>query len=652
MTSGLFDWSATQGLVPHASCLLWNRDLLRLFAVSDSVIAFSYYSIPFGLAYFAWRRADLAYRWMVLLFAAFILACGTNHMLDVWTLWHPSYVLQGTVKALTAGISLATAVLLWRLIPHALALPGPAQLAALNRDLSQEAEQRRQAVQRLRVEATQRERIQHELSLNEARLRAILDTAIEGIIVFDGNGRIETANPAAASMFGYEGASLVGKEMTRLIPDPGFEWHAENVVRELSGSRRDGGTFPLEIAVGRFSSADSGNYVGLVRDISLRKASEAALRDSEKRLELALLGSDLGTWDWNLATGQIVFSDRWATMLGYEPSEIRSDIQQWEKLVHPDDLPRVQALLDEHLRGLTPLYEAEHRLVTSGGEWLWVLSRGRVMEREPGGTPLRASGTHMDITARKQLELRLAEQNEELAYAQQFTTAGEIAAMMAHELNQPLAALSNYLGGAKLRFGPLLADNPQLLQIIDSALRLSDRAAGVISGIRNLVRKHDFQPAWVTIDQLLEETLQLVSPDLHLRRVRLVVDLPPHLPPVWGQLVLLKQLFLNLVTNGVEAMRDTFRSRRVLTLSARQVDATALRIDVSDTGAGIAPGLEDRMFKPFVSSKPEGLGLGLAICRSIVELHGGEIEAESVHGEGTTFHVTLPLSREEADCGV
>jgi PAS domain S-box-containing protein len=453
-------------------------------------------------------------------------------------------------------------------------------------------------------------------------------------------------------MFGCEGASLAGEEIARLIPDPGFEWHAENVVREMSGRRPDGRTFPLEIAVGRFSSPDRGNYVGLVRDITRRKAHEAALRDSEKRLELALLGSDLGTWDWNLATGRVVFSDRWATMLGYEPSELQFDLPRWKKLVHPVDLPRVLALLDQHLRGLTPLYEAEHRLVTSGGEWLWVLSRGRVMEREPGGTPLRASGTHMDITARKQLELRLAEQNEELAYAQQFTMAGEIAAMMAHELNQPLAALSNYLGGAKLRFGPLLAENPQLQQIIDSALRLSDRAAGVISGIRNLVRKHDFQPAWVTLDQLFVETLQLVSADLHLRRVRLVVDLPPHLPPVWGQLVLLKQLFLNLVTNGVEAMRGTFRSRRVLTLSARQMDDMVLKIDVSDTGSGIASGLEDRMVKPFVSTKPEGLGPGLAICRSIVELHGGRIEAESVHGVGTTFHVTLPFRREEDDCAV
>lgn len=648
MTTSLFPWATIPELPPHASCLLWNRELIRLFAVSDSVIALSYYSIPFALAYFAFRRPDLAYRWMILLFAAFIFACGTNHVLDVWTLWHPSYSVQGVVKAVTAVVSLATAVLLWRLMPGALAVPSAAQLAAVNSELAREAEQRRVAFGRLEREASRREQAQHQLRANEARLRAILDTAVEGIIVFDGNGTIETVNPAVAAMFGYSDTELPGRQLRRLMPDTAFESSAVGNIRETTGMRRDGGSFPLEMAVGRFAIEERTGFVGIVRDITRRKASEAALRESEKRLELALLGSDLGTWDWNIATGRVIFSDRWATMLGYAPREIEPTFTQWEKLVHPDDLPRVAALLDRHLQGRSPLYEAEHRLATRGGGWLWVLARGRVLERDAAGVPLRASGTHMDISARKQLELRLAEQNEELAQARQLTTAGEIAGMMAHELNQPLAALSNYLGGAKLRFGPLLREHPQLDQAIDAALRLSERAAEVVSGIRNLVRRHEFRPTWVSIDQLIEETLQIVSADLHQRRVRFVNAVSSQLPPVWGQLVLLKQLFLNLVLNAVEAMRDTPRSRRVLTLAAHQVDAAALQIAVSDTGSGIAPGLADRMFKPFVSTKPDGMGLGLAICRSIVEVHGGRIEAESCAAGGTIFRVTLPLDSEEA----
>jgi PAS domain-containing protein len=140
MLEHLADWFSTDLFMPHGMCLVWRQDLVWLHVVSDALIALSYFSIPFTLVYFVRKRADLAYPWMFLLFAVFILACGTTHLFAVWTMWYPDYVWQGLVKAATAAVSVASAVLLWPLIPKALAIPSPAQLASANTQLRESEE--------------------------------------------------------------------------------------------------------------------------------------------------------------------------------------------------------------------------------------------------------------------------------------------------------------------------------------------------------------------------------------------------------------------------------------------------------------------------------------------------------------------------------
>jgi diguanylate cyclase (GGDEF)-like protein/PAS domain S-box-containing protein len=140
------------------------------------------------------------------------------------------------------------------------------------------------------------------------------------------------------------------------------------------------------------------HFIAQIQDISGRHRDRQKLEESEQRLEFALLGADLGTWDWNLETGHVEFNERWAAMLGYQLSEIEPNVRTWERLVHPDDLPRVMQILESHIRGELPIYETEHRMLSNSGEWVWILDRGRVVERAPDGRALRASGTHLDIT--------------------------------------------------------------------------------------------------------------------------------------------------------------------------------------------------------------------------------------------------------------
>jgi PAS domain S-box-containing protein len=164
--------------------------------------------------------------------------------------------------------------------------------------------------------------------------------------------------------------------------------------------------------------------LGIYEDITVRKATEEVIKLTQERLELAIKGADLGTWDWNLKTGALALNDRWAEMLGYRPDEVEPHYHSWENLAHPEDLPATMSVLNAHLAGKTPLYETEHRLRHKSGEWVWVLDRGKVIERDAQGQPLRACGTHLDITARKQAEAELQFRNVILSTQQEVSIDG------------------------------------------------------------------------------------------------------------------------------------------------------------------------------------------------------------------------------------
>jgi two-component system sensor kinase FixL len=532
MLENLQHWLSPKAFMPHGACLVWNPGLIQLHVVSDALIALSYYSIPFGLAYFARRRTDLVYRWMFQLFAAFILACGTTHLFDILILWYPAYAAQGLIKAVTAAISLSGAVLLWPVVRHALVLPSPSQLAAVNARLSLEAASHRRSVERLEAEAAERRQLEEKLKRNEARLRTILDTAVEGIVTIDGRGVIEMCNPAAARMFGYSAEELLGQPIARLMPPPQRDAHDGYLARsriggdgralfsgrELTGLRKDGSTFPVEVAVGSFESGGR-HFTGILRDITERKA----------------------------------------------------------------------------------------------------------------------------------LEERLQRQQAELIHAQRLTTAGELAATMAHELNQPLGAIANYLGGAILRFREVLEAHPSLGDAINETLRLSKRAAEIVYGIRDLVRRHESGREWLTVDAIVTAALALARPELARRNIKVVRKILPGLPPIWGQRVHLQQLLLNLMLNAMEAMESADPGGRELTLyGTGEAGGAAVEIGVGDTGGGVAPDLEAMIFEPFVTTKSEGMGLGLSICRTIVEAHGGRIAAAAAGGGGALFTVSLPTGGENS----
>ncbi len=259
----------------------------------------------------------------------------------------------------------------------------------------------------------------------ESRLRLFevaLDSAANGIVITDIKGKIEWANLAFTQMTGYCLEEALGCNPSQLVNsgkhDQAFYrqmWQtilAGQVWRgELINRHKDGSLYDESMAIAPVTAGDGliHNFVAIKQDITKRKAAESLIQKSEQQLELALAGSGLGLWDWQVSSGEFATSARWCAMLGYVQDEIEPHIRSLEKLVHPQDWPLVAAAREAHLRGETPAYESEHRLRHKDGHWVWVLDRGKVMVRNSDGEPLRAAGTQLDISDNKRLNLEGSE---------------------------------------------------------------------------------------------------------------------------------------------------------------------------------------------------------------------------------------------------
>jgi PAS domain S-box-containing protein len=252
---------------------------------------------------------------------------------------------------------------------------------------------------------------------SEARFGELFEHAPDGILIAGRDGRCADVNEAGCRMLGYTRDEIIGKAITDLVPDEdvarlaradGPRLEGETQVSERLARRKDGTLLPVEVSA---SILADGRWQGFLRDITERERARVQLQESRDRLELALRGADLSAWDWNVKTGQVIFNSRWAEMRGFDPEEIEPHVDSWIAGVHPGDWPRVNRVLTDYFEGKVPEYETEHRVLAKSGEWIWILDRGKVFERDEQGRPLRMVGTELDITERKRTEeaLRLSE---------------------------------------------------------------------------------------------------------------------------------------------------------------------------------------------------------------------------------------------------
>src|SRR5262245_50166861 len=311
--------------------------------------------------------------------------------------------------------------------------------------------------------------------------------------------------------------------------------------------------------------------------------------------------------------------------------------------VHPEDLAR---FMDEWRVALAegkPL-ETEARLRRADGEYRWLLIRA-VPLRDETGKIVKWYGTSADVKDRKRAEEALSKAQAELAHVTRVTTMGELAASIAHEVNQPLSAIVNN-GSACLRW--LNGAEPDLDEAREAARRVvrdGNRAGEVITRIRALLRKTDTEKARLDISQTIQEVVRLTRNEAARKGVAIRMELAAELPPVLGDRVQLQQVILNLVMNGIEAMASVTGRPRELLICSRQHESDKALIAVRDSGVGLDGQDFEKIFDAFYTTKSQGLGMGLAISRSIVEDHGGQLWAVPNEGPGATFQFTLLIYR-------
>lgn len=392
--------------------------------------------------------------------------------------------------------------------------------------------------------------------------------------------------------------------------------------------------------------------VGVLLDITERKRTELALRESETRWRLAMEGAGDGVWDWNLQTGEEYVSARIKTMFGFGDGELAGIADSLDRLTHPEDVPKMLRDRAAHFAGETPVYRNEHRVQCKDGSWKWVLSRGMVIARDDDGQPLRMVGTHSDITELKQAEAQQRALEAQLRESQKMEAIGTLAGGVAHDFNNLLAAILGNLALAREDVGPDHLAQESLSEINRAAIRARQLVQQILAFSRRQAQQLVHQP----LAPLVDEALALMR-SLLPAGVRLTTQLGGEVLPVLADATQMQQVLMNLCTNAWQAL-DGRSGEVTVALHTAVLDAgSALQaggvpagvyacLSVADNGLGMDAVTQRRVFEPFFTTKPSGAGtgLGLAVVHGIVKAHNGTITLTSQLGEGARFDVYLPLA--------
>ncbi|MDZ8140142.1 MAG: ATP-binding protein [Nostoc sp. DedQUE04] len=552
----------SESFIPHGHCYLWQTNLVWLHILSDAFIALAYYSIPATLFYFVRKRQDLPFDWIFLLFSGFIVACGTTHLMEIWTLWHPIYWVSGFLKAVTATISVITALKLVPLVPQALALPSPTQLEQANQELQT------QISERLWVEEELRKYQNHLEEMVAVRTNEITQTN-------------------------------------------------EQLQQEILERQRI-----LEV---------------------LRQSEERYRYLAEAIPQLVWTTKPNGECDY--------FNQNWCEYTGLTLEQSLGS--GWLAALHPDDVQRADKVWSDAVKNST-IYNNEYRFKRAAdGSYRWQLARGLPLKDEQGFV-VKWFGTCTDIHEQKQILEERAHllELEQVARAKAETAnriKDEFLAVLSHELRTPLNAI---LGWSKLLQTRRLdqTKTSEALATIERNATLQVQLIEDLLDISKILQgKLTLNITKINLKSTVLSALQTMQLAAETKLIEVNTVFEPGVGQIMGDSTRLQQVVWNLLSN---AIKFTPRGGKV-EVRLQETDGYA-QIIVSDTGKGISADFLPFVFDYFRQADSTstrnfgGLGLGLAIVRNIIEMHGGIVKADS-HGEdkGAIFTVSLPLLADE-----